>query len=52
MDPTGVAPEESFILGRRPVNIFTYTTMAMRMSVYWCVYRQQTYHGINIRRLT
>ncbi len=49
MDPTTtIATEDTFVLGRRPVNIFTFTTMAMRMSVYWsvyldaCVYRQQT----------
>lgn len=37
MDPT-VVSEESFVLGRKPVNIFTFTTMAMRMSVYWFVH--------------
>lgn len=34
MDPT-VATEETFLYGRRPVNIFTFTSMAMRMSAYW-----------------
>lgn len=34
MDPT-MLPDESYVLGRKPVNIFTFTTMAMRMSVYW-----------------
>jgi hypothetical protein len=34
MDPT-VPTEETFLYGRKPVNIFTFTSMAMRMSVYW-----------------
>lgn len=33
MDSTGV--DESVILGRKPVSLFTFTSMAMRMSVYW-----------------
>lgn len=38
MDPSTVmSSEDAFVLGRKPVNIFTFTTMAMRMSVYWFV---------------
>lgn len=29
--------EEINLLGRKPVNIFTFTATAMRMSVYWSV---------------
>jgi hypothetical protein len=36
MDVTTELPtEETFLYGRKPVNIFTFTSMAMRMSVYW-----------------
>lgn len=31
------AMEEINLLGRKPVNIFTFTATAMRMSVYWSV---------------